>query len=102
MNREVSLSKPEFGHLSEADGSFFLPLQPYSSALIDIVPCHVIGRKRIKRALIGGFTSWYTTVSRSVFPGNTYNNEMISMKNRDIARNRRSSSCAHRVLNQEQ
>ena len=57
MNREVRLSKPEFGHLSEANRSFFLPLQPYSSALIDINECHEIGRKRIKRALIGGFTS---------------------------------------------
>ena len=37
MNREVRLSKPEFGHLNQAYGSFFLPLQPYSSALIDIV-----------------------------------------------------------------
>ena len=93
MNREVRLSKPEFGHLNEANGSFFLPLQPYSSVLIDILPRNVIGRKRIKRALIGGFTSWYTTVSRSVFPANTYNNEMISMTNRDIARKRMSSYC---------
>ena len=57
MNREVRLSKPEFGHLNEANGSSFLPLQPYSSALIDINEFHVIGRKRIKRALIGGFTA---------------------------------------------
>ena len=57
MNREVRLSKPEFGHPNEANGSSFLPLQPYSSALIDINEFHVIGRKRIKRALIGGFTA---------------------------------------------
>ena len=93
MNREVRLSKPEFGHLNEANGSFFLPLQPYSSVLIDILPRNVIGRKRIKRALIGGFTSWYTTVSRSVFPANTYNNGMISMTNREMARNGMSSHC---------
>ena len=90
-NREARLSKPEFGQLNEANGPFLLPLQPYSSVLIDILPRNVIGRKRIKRALIGGSTSWYTTVSRSVFPANTYNNGMISMTNREIARNRMSS-----------
>ena len=57
MNREARLSKPDFGHRNETNGSFFLPLQPYSSVLIDIDPRNVTGRKRIKRALIGGFTS---------------------------------------------
>ena len=93
MNREARLSKPEFGQLNEANGPFFLPLQPYSSVLIDILSRNVIGRKRIKRALIGGSTSWYTTVSRSVFPANTFNNGIISMTNREIARNRMSSHC---------
>ena len=48
-----------------------IPLQPYNSILKPMSPFQVNGRKRMKRAMIGGNISLNTTVSRSVFPVKT-------------------------------
>ena len=45
-----------------------LPGQPYSSTLIDMCPYQASELKRMKRALIGGFSSLKIMVSSSVFP----------------------------------
>jgi len=48
-----------------------IPIQPNTSTLIDIWPCQAIGRKRMKREMIGGFNSFLTILSLFVFPANT-------------------------------
>lgn len=53
-----------------------LPWQPYISTLIDMCPFHSTGRKSTYRALIGGFKWWKTGVFWSVFPENSYNENL--------------------------
>jgi len=48
-----------------------IPIQPNASTLIDIWPCQAIGRKRMKREMIGGFNSFLTILFLFVFPANT-------------------------------
>ena len=49
-----------------------VPKQPYNSILKDIVCCHSVGINLKYRAFIGGIRTFFTTVSWSVLPRNTW------------------------------
>ena len=53
-----------------------LPLHPKSSTLIEMCLCQAVGRKRMYRALMSGFSLWETMVSGSVLPSNTWKIEV--------------------------